>query len=160
MLCKSVQYLIQLTVMNGVCPTSTIVNTIHQSEPWLEHTKPAPLLVNSIHTSVLKHWNHDWCNWYSCLLEFWRDCKTQATSIVAIAQWICTLYTKVNFQQSNDVIFQNNQACSRLTEKWKQDTGNKYCCHCIVHGHFIHHSEFSNRVLMPFPRISNHAVYS
>ena len=118
---------------------------------------------------------------------------------------MCTLYTKVNFQQSNDVISQNNQACSRRTEKWKQDTGNKYCCHCIVNVHSIHqsdwwchfpeypcmqntqrvavmwlpqdtgnkyccywkvnvhiahHSEFSNRVLMPFPRISNHAVYS
>ena len=28
----------------------------------------------------------------------------------------------------------------------KTHTGNKYCCHCIANVHFIHHSEFSNRV--------------
>ena len=54
--------------------------------------------------------------------------------------------------------------------KWKLDTGTKYYCHCIVNVHFIHHSEFfilwlpktisrgdflqCDRVLMPFPRIS------
>ena len=42
--------------------------------------------------------------------------------------------------------------------KWKQDTGTKYYCHCIVNVHIIHHSECSNRVLMPFPRISNHTM--
>ena len=94
------------------------------------------------------------------------------------------------FQQSADAISQNIQPCSNHAQrvcnviaknkrgflqrssadwqvsvyKWilklKQDTGTKYYCHCIVNVHIIHHSEFSNRLMMPFPRISKHAVYS
>ena len=32
--------------------------------------------------------------------------------------------------------------------------------YCIVNVNIIHHSEFSNRLMMPIPRLSKHAVYS
>ena len=44
--------------------------------------------------------------------------------------------------------------------KKQKDTGNKYCCHCIVNVNIIHNSEFPNRVLIPFPRIPRHALYT
>ena len=50
--------------------------------------------------------------------------------------------------------------CFNVNFKETAREGNNHCCHCTVSVHLMHHSEFSNRLQMPFPRIFIHAVNS
>ena len=73
---------------------------------------------------------------------------------------MCTVYTKVT---DDDAISQNIHAC-RIHKEWLLCDYHKTQAAsivAIVNVHIVHHSEFSNnRLITPFPRISNHAVYS
>ena len=98
-----------------------------------------------------------WCLWMNLTVK-----ARHRQQLLLPLQSKCALYTpKWLMMPFPRISMHAVQYTQKVTKMWlPQDTGNKYCCHCIVNVHIVHHSEFSNRVLMPFPRISNHAVYS
>ena len=127
--------------------------------------------------------NHDWCNWVVCFDDISQKIIHQSKFFNRVLMpfpkiphptvdsqrvWNTINTYKRGFFQwtiSVDAISQDiskNQQVGAL--KWifkkQKDTGNKYCCHCIVNVNIIHYSEFPNRVLIPFPRIPRHALYT